>query len=1291
MASAPQGPPSAPGDPGAVRPGARKGWLRRLAPWLGRHRGSVVVAFGAAILGMAVQVLIPLVERRIVDRVIVAHDDGLALLLTLMLAGAAVAFAAAHVRRYVGGRLSLDVQYDLRTAMYERLQRLDAGRHDELSTGQLVTRANSDITLIQGLLGFAPILTGNLVMLVLSLAVMFVLSPPLAAVVLLVVPAIAYLSARLRRTVFPATWDAQQRYQDVTQVVDDDVTGVRVVKAFGQERREMDRLEAAAVELYRGRVRTVRLQAGPQAALAAVPTLAQVAVLALGGWLAIEGHLSLGTFLVFSTYVVQLSAPARQLSAIVAIAQQARAGTERVLDLIETNPLVTEVPDAPELRAERGEVSVEGVWFGYSRDSPVLRGFDLHVAAGETVALVGPSGSGKSTVSLLLPRFYDPWTGRVLIDGQDVSGVSLSSLRDRVGVVFEEPFLFSDTVRANLGYGKPDATDEELREAASAAEALEFIDALPEGMDTVVGERGLTLSGGQRQRLALARALLTRPSVLVLDDATSAVDATTEEGIHATLARLLVGRTTILIAHRRSTLRLADRIVVVADGRVLDQGTHEELIERCGAYAELVETPGDALDAPAAPPAEAPAARVGATPGAEGVHDRGLGSPGRGGLTPAIGAGGPDGARPGVRAGAGIGGWGGPGGGGGGGGWMGGGGGGWMSGLAATPELLASIERLPPADDEPEVDLAAQRRYEPTFLLRRFVKPFRLALVVSLGLVVADTLLSLAGPLLIKSGIDGGVSRHDTAVVMLASAVFLAAALVDWVDTWVQARYTGRLAQRMLLALRARIWAHLQRLGLDYYEQEMAGRVMTRMTTDVEALSQLLQNGLVNALVAILSFVGVAIALLVLDWELALVALSVLPVLALATLWYRDRSARAYARVRDRIAAVNANFQESLSGVRVAQAYRREDRNIDGFNDLAGQYRGARLTAQRLVATYFPFVTFLSEVGAALVLGVGAGLARSGQIAPGLVIAFLLYIGQLFSPIGQLSQTFDQWQQANASMNKIRELMAIPPSLPVPAPGEAVVPAGRIRGEVELDHVGFRYAGATRPALEDLDLSIAPGQVLALVGPTGAGKSTVAKLVARLYDPTEGRVLVDGVPLDRYDPEAFHAQLGYVPQEPFLFGGTLADNIAYGRPGASREEVVAAARAVGADELAQKLPGGYDHVVAERGRSLSSGERQLVCLARALLVDPAILILDEATASLDLRSEARVNQAMGVLAHGRTTILVAHRLPTARTADLIAVMVGGRLAEIGTHEQLVESGGWYAEAWGSFELRAPAG
>jgi ATP-binding cassette, subfamily B, bacterial len=453
-------------------------------------------------------------------------------------------------------------------------------------------------------------------------------------------------------------------------------------------------------------------------------------------------------------------------------------------------------------------------------------------------------------------------------------------------------------------------------------------------------------------------------------------------------------------------------------------------------------------------------------------------------------------------------------------------------------------------------------------------------------------------------------------------------------------------------------------------------------------LSTLLQTGLINAVVNVFTFGGVAVILLVTNFRLSLAAFVIVPPLLAATLWFRAGSQRAYERARERIAAVNANLQESLSGVRVSQAYAQEGRNQEGFRQVSASYLDARLDAQRMVATYFPFVEFLSEVAAAAVLGFGAHLVSNGTVTAGSVIAFLLYLDLFFSPIQQLSQVFDTYQQARASMQKINELMATPSSTPLPA---SPVEPGRLRGEIRFEDVHFRYPTGVGEALAGVDLSVTPGETVALVGETGAGKSTIVKLVARFYDATAGRVLIDGNDVTALDLTAYRQQLGYVPQEAFLFSGTLRDNIAYGRAKASDAEVEEAARAVGAHDFIAGLPGGYLHEVSERGRSLSSGQRQLIALARAKLVDPRILLLDEATSNLDLATEARVQRAMGIVASGRTTLLIAHRLQTARTAGRIVVVDGGTIVAQGTHDELLaDPDSPYARMWAAFAVEAPA-
>jgi len=1254
----------------AAKESSGDAWLRRLTGYIWRYKKIVLIASASSIAIAGIGVVVPLVQRTIIDDVILTGSRPVLPWAITLIGIALLNFVVSRARRYLGGSIGIEVQNDLRTEVFDSLSRLDGRGQDNLETGQIVARSSSDINMVSQLIGMAPMLAGTILMFFSAITAMLFLSPLLTLVGLAVGPGLLAVNVVARKRLFPATWDAQQKTGALAGVVESAVTGVRVVKGFGQEQQEIGKLDRAATTLFAARLRQVRLTARYNPTLGAIPTIGQIGILALGGWMALRGEITIGTFFAFSSYLASFVGPVRMLATLITFGQQVRASAIRVFEVIDSKPDIQDKDDAGTIPHEALDIEFEDVTFGYLASEPVLRGLDLSVRHGETLAVIGTSGSGKSTLAMLLPRFYDPQGGAVRIGGQDVRDVTTESVRGSIGLVMEEAFLFSDSVRANIAYGLPDATDEQVRAAARAAEADRFIEELPEGYDTVVGEQGLTLSGGQRQRVALARALITDPQILLLDDATSAVDAATEAEIHATLHRVMENRTTLLIAHRRSTLGLADRIAVLDKGRLVAVGTADELERDCALYRLLLSGPGDdaeGVDAGELPVDNEMVQVDGVTPA---LWDR-SGLPGFGGSAHAA-----------VTAANRV-----PGGGGGGGAGA-GGGRGMISSMPATPELLEKVAALPPANDKPHLDTAEITKADYSFSLKRLLRPFLVMLVFGLLLETADALASLAIPALIRTGVDQGIQGAAYHVIATMALIGLGLVVADWIVESIQTMVTGRMGERLLYTLRLKTFGHMQRLGLDYYEKEMAGRLMTRMTSDIDALSSFLQNGVSTAVVSVLTFFGIAGALVVVNWRMSLVVFAVMPVMIVATIIFKRLSSRAYTEARERISAVNADLQENVAGMRVTQAFRREGVNRSRYAGKTDAYRVSRLTAQRYIATYFPFVQLLADLTAAFAIVYGAHMIHQGSMSAGALIAYLLYVDMFFSPVQNLSQVFDSYQQAAVGLRRITELLRTHTNTPEP---EQPTQVSGLTGLIEFKDLRFGYTASANPALGGKDgdgagvnVVIDPGTTVALVGETGAGKSTMVKMVARFYDPTAGAVLVDGVDLREYDLAEYRGRLGVVPQEAYLFPGTVAEAIAYGRPTASDAEVEAAARAVGAHEMVARLSDGYLHQVGERGRSLSAGQRQLLALARAYLVDPDILLLDEATAALDLASEAAVTRAMDEVARARTTLVVAHRLTTAARADRILVLDGGLVVEDGTHDELLAAEGSYARLWSSF-------
>jgi ATP-binding cassette, subfamily B, bacterial len=608
------------------------------------------------------------------------------------------------------------------------------------------------------------------------------------------------------------------------------------------------------------------------------------------------------------------------------------------------------------------------------------------------------------------------------------------------------------------------------------------------------------------------------------------------------------------------------------------------------------------------------------------------------------------------------------------------------------PELQTRVDAI--LETEPEHPTREQVGFSHTdhdrrpFTLRRFLSPHRWAMAGAFGLVALETVAMQAGPLLTQIGIDQGIRQGDVTTLVVVSLLYFVAVAVNGAAAAARIAWTGRVGETLMFSLRVRIFSHLQRLSVPFFTDEKAGRLMTRMTSDLEALTALFQDGMVQMAVQLLTIVVVTVILFAMDAQLAAITLLlVVPGMAVLTWWFRGASLRTYGAVRDRIADVLSHLQENLSGIRIVTAYNRQRHNIVEHRNVAGDYRAANEATAKVGAVYGPSVEVIGIAGQAAILLVGGRMVLAGDLQIGQLAAFVLYLTAFFAPIQQMVQLYDTYQKGQASVAKLRELLGTEPSVPESPDAVALPP---VRGEIRFEGVTFAY-GDGPPVLDDVDLTVTAGETLALVGATGAGKSTMAKLVTRFHDPDAGRVLLDGHDLRGVTLTSLRRQLGVVPQEAFLFGGSIRDNIAFAAPDATDSEVVEACRAVGIDDLLDRLPAGLDTPVHERGVALSSGERQLLALARAFLSRPRVLVLDEATSNLDLRSEAKIEHALDMLLEGRTAIVIAHRLATAMRADRIGVVADGRIAELGSHDELVAAGGAYAAMFATWESHAGAG
>ncbi|MFP7366085.1 ABC transporter ATP-binding protein [Corynebacterium callunae] len=1232
-------------SPNRIQQLVRVAWER---PWLSSL--TIITAIAATLFELTIPLLTggaidialgnagDTLTTTLVERWTPSSMSILAGVITLIIVLALLRYASQFGRRYTAGKLSIGVQHDIRLHTMRSLQRLDGPGQDNIRTGQVVSRSISDINMVQGLVAMLPMLIGNILKLVLTLALMLAISPPLTIIAAVLVPLLLWAVALSRRALFASTWSAQQKAADLTTHVEETVTGIRVVKAFAQEEREVEQLEHTAKELFAQRMRTARLTARFIPMVEQLPQIALVINIVAGGYLAMTGHITVGTFVAFSAYLTSLSAVARSLSGMLMRIQLALSSVERIFEVIDLKPSHSD-PEKP-LALPEGPL---GLSFQHVDFDGVLNGFDIDIKPGETTVLVGPAGSGKTMAVQLAGGFYQPDAGQIAFthatDTFPFSQLTDAQIRENLIAVFDEPFLYSASIRENIAMGM-DASDEQIEHAAQLAQAHEFISKLPNGYGEVVGERGLTLSGGQRQRIALARAFLAHPRVLVLDDATSAIDASTEDRIFEALRKELADVTIFIMAHRHSTLELADRVGLVEHGKLTAYDTLENIShnprfshlmamgfeEECEAEFEL--------DDESSLPAQAQL-----WPEVKTEKQYRI-------LQPTGGGGG-------------------------------GRGGGRAMSVPATPELLAQIEALPPATEQPQVDTERLRNSTHGFKLLNLFKQVRWLITGVIALLLVGVAADLAFPTLMRKAIDNGVQAQDTATLWVIAIIGAIVVLISWAAAVINTIITARTGERLLFGLRLRSFVHLLRLSMDYFERTMSGRIMTRMTTDIDNLSSFLQTGLAQTVVSVGTLIGVVAMLALTDLSLALAALSVVPLIVILTLIFRHFSSRLYTAAREQSSQVNAVFHESIAGLRTAQMHRMEHQVNANYAAEADKYRRLRVKSQTAIAIYFPGLSAISEIAQAGVLGFGAVQVARGDITTGVLVAFVLYMGLMFGPIQQLSQIFDSYQQAAVGFRRITELLATEPS--VPDAGTQSGAAEAATKKIELVDVTFGYLDT--PILRNVSAAFEPGSTVAIVGPTGAGKSTVVKLISRLYDPNEGSVCAGDLDITKFPLSEWRRTIGHVPQEAYLFSGTIAENIAYGDKQASKSVIEAAARRVGALNAIAAIPDGFNHQVGERGRNLSSGQRQLIALARAELIEPEIMLLDEATSTLDPATEMVILNASERVTQGRTSVIVAHRLATASRADRILVVDHGRIIEDGSHETLLSAGGTYARMW----------